>query len=62
MGAVHEATLTIGQAARRLQMTLDGVLERIYDGQLLATPEPRSGRLLLQAQDVDRLREQQGAS
>lgn len=62
MDAVQEATLTIGEAARRLQMTVDGVLQRIYDGHLPATPEPRTGRLLLHAQDVERLREQQGAS
>lgn len=62
MDAVQEATLTIGEAARRLQTTVDGVLQRIYEGHLPATPEPRTGRLLLQAEDVERLREQQGAN
>lgn len=61
MDAVHEATLTVGEAARRLQTTVDGVLQRIYDGHLPATPESRTGRLLLQAQDVERLRAQQDA-
>ncbi|HVM15352.1 MAG TPA: hypothetical protein VM287_13625 [Egibacteraceae bacterium] len=59
MGAVQDATLTIGEAARRLETTIDAVLRHVYEGQLSASPELRSGRLLLQAEDVERLRERQ---
>lgn len=57
MEALQEATLTLGQAARRLGMTVDGVLQLIYDGELPAVPEGASGRLLVKNADVERLRQ-----
>jgi hypothetical protein len=57
MEAVQEATLTLGQAARRLGMTVGGVLQLIYDGELPAVPERASGRLLVNGADVERIRQ-----
>ena len=56
MGTVQEATLTLGQAARRLGTTVDALLQLIYDGELAATPDPASGRLLVSTEDLDSLR------
>lgn len=57
METLREATLTLGQAARRLGMTIDGVLQLIYDGTLPAMPEGASGRLLVKSADVERVRQ-----
>ncbi len=56
MGTVQEATLTLGEAARRLGTTVDALLQMIYDGELVAIPEPTSGRLLVVSRDLERLR------
>jgi hypothetical protein len=52
MGSVQEATITLGEAARRLGTTVDGLLELIYDGRLHATPDPATGRLLVSPKDL----------
>lgn len=57
MEALQDAMLTLGQAARRLGMTVDGVLQLIYDGKLPAMPESASGRLLVESADVERVRQ-----
>lgn len=57
MGTVQEATLTLGEAARRLGTTVEALLQLIYDGQLAATPDRNSGRLLVASQDVEHLRQ-----
>lgn len=57
MDAVQEATLTLGQAARRLGTSVDEVLRLVYEGKLPAVPERASGRLLVNSADVERLRE-----
>ena len=53
MGTVQEATITLGEAARRLDTTVDALLELIYDGRLKATPDPATGRLLLKGSDLE---------
>lgn len=53
MGTVQETTLTLGEAARRLGTTVDALLQMIYDGELAATPEPTSGRLLVASRDLE---------
>lgn len=55
MGTVQEATLTLGEAARRLETTVDAVLQLVYEGHLPATPDPATGRLLVRSGDLDRL-------
>ena len=55
MASVQEATITIGEAARRLGTTVGELLELIYDGQLHATADPATGRLLVRPQDLDGL-------
>ena len=57
MGTVQEATLTLGEAARRLGTTVDALLRLIYDGELAATPELTSGRLLVAGRDLERFRQ-----
>ena len=57
MGTVQEATLTLGEAARRVGTTVDALLQLIYDGELAATPEPASGRLLVANQNLERCRQ-----
>lgn len=37
-------------------MTVDGVLQLVYDGELPAVPEGASGRLLVKSTDVERVR------
>lgn len=59
MGTV-QATLTLGEAARHLDMAVDGVLQLIYDGTLPAVPERATGRLLVEGADVETLCEQDG--
>jgi excisionase family DNA binding protein len=60
MGSVQEATITLGEAARRLRITVDALLELIYDGRLPATPDPSTGRLLIKPTDLDDLLPSQG--
>jgi hypothetical protein len=55
MGTVQEATITLGEAARRADMTVDALLALIYDGQLPAAPDPATGRLLVKASDLAEL-------
>jgi excisionase family DNA binding protein len=55
MGAVQEATITLGEAARRLGITVDALLELIYDGRLIATADPATGRLLVKSDDLEYL-------
>jgi excisionase family DNA binding protein len=55
MGAVQEATITLGEAARRLGITVDALLELIYDGRLTATADPATGRLLVKSDDLEYL-------
>jgi hypothetical protein len=55
MGTVQEATITLGEAARRAGTTVDALLALIYDGQLPATPDPATGRLLVKTSDLERL-------
>jgi hypothetical protein len=55
MGTVQEATLTLGEAARRAGTTVDALLTLIYDGRLPATPDPSTGRLLVRASDLEQL-------
>jgi hypothetical protein len=57
MGTVQEATITLGEAARRLGITVDALLEFIYDGRLTATPDPATGRLLVKSADLEQLRQ-----
>jgi excisionase family DNA binding protein len=57
MGTVQEATVTLGEAARRLGTSVDALLRLIYDGELAATPDPTSGRLRVASQDLERLRQ-----
>ena len=57
MGTVQGATLTLGQATRRLGTTVDALPQLIYDGELAATPEPTSGRLLVAGRDLERFRQ-----
>lgn len=56
MGTVQEATLTLGEAARCLGTTVDELLRQICDGKLPATPQPTSGRLLVDSDDLEALR------
>lgn len=56
MGAVQEATITLGEAARRLDTTVDALLELIYEGRLTATPDPTTGRLFVRSDDLEQLR------
>lgn len=58
MATVHDATLTLGETARRLAVTVDGVLKLIYDGTLSAEPQRATGRMLVKAADVEVLRRQ----
>ena len=58
IGTMEETTLTLGETARRLDTTVDGVLRLVYDGVLPAVPERATGRLLLDSADVESLREQ----
>lgn len=60
MGTVQEATLTLGEAARRLGTTVDAVLQLVYDGTLPAVAEHATGRLLVNGDDVDRFRQLDG--
>jgi hypothetical protein len=55
MGTVQEATITLGEAARRADSTVDALLTLIYDGRLPATPDPSTGRLLVRSSDLERL-------
>jgi excisionase family DNA binding protein len=55
MGSIQEATITLGEAARRLRITVGALLELIYDGRLPATPDPSTGRLLIKPSDLDDL-------
>lgn len=55
MGAVQEATITLGEAARRYNTTIDALLAAIYDGHLPATPDPTTGRLLIKGDDLEHL-------
>jgi excisionase family DNA binding protein len=55
MGAVQEATITLGEAARRLGITVDALLELIYDGRLIATADRATGRLLVKSDDLEYL-------
>ncbi|CAN5795820.1 hypothetical protein BH24ACT15_BH24ACT15_31720 [soil metagenome] len=57
MGTVQEATLTRGEAARRLGTTVDALLRMIYDAKFTATPEPTSGRLLVSSNDLEGIRQ-----
>ncbi|MBA2731174.1 MAG: helix-turn-helix domain-containing protein [Euzebyaceae bacterium] len=57
MGTVQEATLTLGEAARRLGISVETLLRLIYDGKLAATPEPASGRLLVSSKDLEGIRQ-----
>lgn len=57
MGTVQEATITLGEAARRLGTTVNALLELIYAGRLSATPDPATGRLLLRSDDLEQLRQ-----
>jgi hypothetical protein len=56
MGNVQEATITLGEAARRADTTVDALLALIYDGRLPATPDPSTGRLLVKPTDLEHLR------
>jgi hypothetical protein len=56
MGAIQEATITLGEAARRLGITVDALLELVYDGRLTAKPDPATGRLLVKSDDLAQLR------
>jgi excisionase family DNA binding protein len=60
MGSIQEATITLGEAARRLHISVDALLELIYDGRLPATPDPSTGRLLIKPTDLDDLLPSQG--
>lgn len=60
METVQDATLTLGEAARRLGRTVDEALQLVYDGELPAVPDRATGRLLVDAADVERLRRQRG--
>jgi hypothetical protein len=55
MGSVQEATMTLGEAARRADTTVDALLTLIYDGRLPAVPDPSTGRLLVKAGDLAEL-------
>lgn len=55
MATSEAKTLTLGEAARRLGTTIGALLERIYDGELPATPDRQRARLLLDEQEVDRM-------
>ena len=55
MGTVQEATITLGEAARRYNTTIDALLTLIYDGRLPATPDPSTGRLLVKPEDLEQL-------
>lgn len=57
MGTVQEATITLGEAARRLDTTVDALLELIYAGRLTATPDPATGRLFVRSNDLAKLRQ-----
>lgn len=55
IGTVQEATITLGEAARRADTTVDALLTLIYDGRLAAVPDPSTGRLLVKARDLAEL-------
>jgi hypothetical protein len=55
MGTVQEATITLGEAARRADTTVDALLALIYDGRLPAVPEASTGRLLVKPSDLAEL-------
>jgi excisionase family DNA binding protein len=56
MGTVQEATITVGEAARRLKITVEALLDLIYAGRLPATPDPATGRLMVKGDDLAALR------
>ena len=47
MTAARGTSLTLGEAARRLDMDVDALPEMVYSGQLPAHPQDGTGRLLL---------------
>lgn len=55
METVTQGRLTLGEAARRLGTDVDALLQLIYRGQLRASVEHDSGRLLIETGDVERL-------
>ncbi len=56
MTPVQEERLTVPEAARRLGMSVEALLDVIYSGDVPAKLETETGRLLLDHRDVDRLR------
>jgi hypothetical protein len=55
MGTVQEATITLGEASRRANTTVETLLALIYDGRLPAVPEASTGRLLVKSSDLAEL-------
>lgn len=55
MGAVQGATITLGEAARSFDTTIDALLELIYEGRLQATADPSTGRLRVKRADLEQL-------
>lgn len=55
MGTVQETTITLGEAARRLDTTVAALLAFVYEGQLPAVADPSTGRLLVKASALQNL-------
>lgn len=55
METPRESTLTLGEAAHRLDMAIDELLELVYSQQVPGRLQPDTGRLLLEERDVEQL-------
>lgn len=56
MESVQDVTITLGEAARHLQTSVDAVHRLIYEGRLPAAPDASGGRLLEKRSDLEHLR------
>lgn len=55
MKTTEEQTVTVGEAARQLDSTVDALLELIYRNELGAFVQSESGRMLVSVTDVESL-------
>jgi excisionase family DNA binding protein len=59
MKTSERRTLTAGEAARQLGLTIDAVLDLVYRGEITAAVERTSGRLMIDESALDRWRSRQ---
>lgn len=62
MRAAEEKTLTVGEAARRLNVTVEALLEVVYSGRLPARADAASGRMLINEVDLQAMQSDDGGS